>query len=71
MEEYHKIGAELEPKKRAMYFNLGARVCASRRVSRRDFNDNNGHDLALIALEATNWKSIKAARAMLTVMRAW
>jgi len=71
MEHYHKLPHELglTPKQRGMYFKLGAQIQSSRR--RGQVDANYSHELALAALESTGWKSLRAARAMCSVMRYW
>ena len=74
MERYHEVANELEmtPKQRKMYFQLGAAVDSSKRTSMGFAVDPNySHEIALWALEATEWHSLKAARAMLTATRNW
>ena len=68
MNSYHKTGSELNPKHRYMYFQLGAEITNARTVRQGFRNDEYGHELALMALEATSWKSLKAARAMSAIM---
>jgi hypothetical protein len=53
-----------------MFHQLGASVQSAK--SRGFLADADYcHELALIALEAVNWKSMKAAKAMMTVTRMW
>lgn len=66
MEYYHRVGRSLQPRDRSLYFRLGAEI-QNRMTVRLGFkaDANYTHDLALQILEATNWKSLKAARAMM------
>ena len=70
MERYHEIANEMQmtQKQRNMYFQLGATV-QNASLGRR--NAEYSHDLALGALVAVDWKSMKAAKAILTATRAW
>ena len=65
MERYHEIANELDLNavQRTMYFSLGAEQ------ERYYFSAEAAHDAALWALNAVNWKSIKAARAMTSLIR--
>ena len=71
MEEYHRIGASLTPKQRGMYFRIGAEVQSSKSTRGRLVDAGYCHEIALGALVAIDWKSLKAARAILTVTKAW
>jgi len=74
METYHMVANErnLNPKQRQMYFRLGSEIQSSKTV-RMGFrvSANYCHEIALAALDASNWKSLKAARAIVTVTRSW
>lgn len=70
--DLYEFGNSLEGKQRTMFFHLGAEVQSSKNRSMGFHVDpHHCHELALIALDSTNWKSLKAAKAMLSVMRAW
>ena len=74
MDKYHAIANELKmtTKQRVMYFRLGAEVENAKRVKMGFAVDPNYcHGVALGALEAVDWKSLKAARAIITVTRGW
>jgi len=68
MEERHQIAQELTPKQRRMYHDLGSKVQS---IKSRGFlyNADEAHNLALWALDQVNWKSVKAAKALLAVSR--
>jgi hypothetical protein len=72
--KYHEVAKEMTPKQKSMYFQLGAEVANRKAVQygfRTDSMENYAHELALVYLAATEWKSLKAARAMMTVRRVW
>ena len=74
MEKYHELANELKmtPRQRGMYFQIGAEVESSKRVTMGFAVDPTYcHEIALGALEATEWRSKKAARAMITATREW
>lgn len=70
MKDYHRIGSQLDPHKRSMYFRLGAEI-EGRMTVRFGFKvrPSYAHEKALTVLEAVNWKSLKAARAMWAIIR--
>lgn len=74
MEKYHEVADGMTPKQKSMYFQLGAEV-ANRKATQYGFRttdmENYAHELALVYLTATEWRSLKVARAMMTVRRAW
>lgn len=54
-----------------MYFHLAGDVY-SRMMSNRGFaSEDRCHEIALIALHSVDWKSMKAAKALMTVTRMW
>lgn len=69
--DYIEVGRTLEPKQRSMYFQIGSELFGRQNANRGYSNMDRAHEQALAALHSTNWKSMKAARAMLSVMRAW
>ena len=72
MERYHELAndMELDARQRQMYFRLGAEV-QNRKSARMGFaaDADYCHDIALAALDATGYKSLKAARAVMHVAR--
>jgi len=72
MEQYHETGEILEPEQKNMCFQLGAEVEGRLDVMRGFKHDPNyAHELALAALEAVDWKSLAAAKAIMTATRMW
>lgn len=68
----HEVGRYLEVRQRNMYFSLGAEIQNYKTVTLRYSVDADYcANLALWALSATDWKSLKAARAILTATRRW
>lgn len=60
-----------EAKHRTMYFQLAGDVY-SRRMSNMGFaSEDRCHEIALIALHSVDWKSMKAAKALMTITRTW
>jgi len=72
MEQYHEIANEMQmtQKQRNMYFQLGSLVQSNKTVNMGfKVDPNYCHEIALGALEAVNWKSMKAAKAILVATR--
>lgn len=69
MERRHEIARTLDSKQQYLFHQTGAHV-QSLLATRLGFlpDANYCHDVALAALESTNWKSLKAAKAMLQCM---
>ena len=72
MARYHELANELglDARQRQMYFRLGAEV-QNAKTARLGFQADGDycHEIALSVLDATNFASLKAARAMLNVTR--
>jgi hypothetical protein len=66
----YEVGRTLTPAQRSMFFRIGAEI-QSQRAVRLGFlpNVHECHEQALWALETITWKSLKAARALLSVSR--
>ena len=68
----HEVGRGLEIRQRNMYFMLGAEIHNYKTVTLRySIDEDYCANIALWALSSTDWKSLKAARAMLTAARKW
>lgn len=68
--DYMEVSRTLEPKQRQMYFALGNMIYAAKTCNRGyAANVDMCHELALAALTAVNFKSLKAGKAMASVMK--
>lgn len=67
-----EAGREIEnPVHRTMYFTLAGDVYSRRMANMGFASEDRCHELALIALHSVDWKSMKAAKALMTVTRMW
>lgn len=68
----YEIGRTLEPRQRSMFFQLGNEIDSNRRTAWGFApNADDCHETAFAILETVNWKSLKAARALLTATKGW
>lgn len=64
----HEAGRSLDEKKRYLLFQLGSQIQSIKTHQFGFlFDANYAHQMALWALEATGWNSIKSAKAILSV----
>lgn len=68
----YEVAQTLTEKQRWMYWELGSTI-RNKFLSDHGFtpNEDRCQEKALVALHSVNWKSIKAAKALLTVTRGW
>jgi hypothetical protein len=68
--DMYAVGRTLSAEQRSMFFRIGAELQSRAAVRLGRLPDANPyHEQALWALETTAWKSLKAARALLSVSR--
>ena len=69
--DMYEVGRALEAKQRKMYYQLGAEI-ENRKSVKFGFNydANRAHEMALAALTAVEWKSLKAARIVYAIAMA-
>lgn len=68
----HEFARTLSPKQRDQFFRLGSEIQSSMSVRLGyQVDADYCHETALAMLEAVEWKSLKAARAMTSLMRQW
>ena len=68
----HDVGrAMTDTRQRTMFFELGSAITNSRRVKVGHCNEDYGHELALMTLVATDFRSMRSAKAMATTMKYW
>lgn len=68
--DYMEVSRTLEPKQRQMYFALGNMIYAAKTCNRGyAANMDMCHELALAALNAVSFKSLKAGKAMAATMK--
>lgn len=64
----HEVGRTIDVKKRQLFFQLGSQIQS---IKSRQFgflfNADHAHEMALWALDKINWKSMKAAKALMKV----
>lgn len=67
-----EVARTLNDKQSWMYWELGS-IIRNRFLSDHGFTPNEDYcqEKAFIYLESTGWKSVKTAKAMLTVARGW
>jgi hypothetical protein len=66
-----EVARTLTPKQRWMFWEVGGTVYGYRVRNFGYADENSSHETALAALHAVDWKSKKAALAMINVTKMW